>query len=457
MIYFQILVSFASLIGTTTGFLFDTKCIAPPPCTCSSNYIRCNFKQLSKVPVFTRLNEHISSIYLDLSWNYFTTIPSYAFTNLSTVNPTSIGLYLDHNHISNVDNHAFSGVELALTVLRLQNNNLTHIPHALAKLSKLSSLNLSGNPLAILGASVLANLSCSLNIFRISVDRFTSFPNELHLLTSLSTLTIDGISFSMLNSTVMVFHTLEKSLTALEMSHSNFDSIPVAVCRLKSLETFGSDYSPNLGRYNNSIFDECNHEMTNVTFLSLENDQLTTIPRLAHIFPSLQTLLLYGNNLHFIESNSLAGMTSLTYIYLAYNHFNRIPFAVNMTFNLLELNVDNNQIDTVEELDLSSLHNLTTLSLLGNPIVTVSQFAFTSNPLLNNIDMSYNKIGHVPRALLGLNHLRNVDLSSKHIDCSCQAMNYLRSWNVTSINIYGDCSSGRSVKRYLTADLPKCS
>ena len=454
MIYFQILVSFASLIVTTTGFLFDTKCIAPPPCTCSSNYIRCNFKQLSKVPVFTRLNEHISSIYLDLSWNYFTTIPSYAFTNLSTVNTTSIGLYLDHNRISNIETRAFSGVENALTVLGLQNNNLTHIPHALAKLSKLGNLNLLGNPLVIFDASVLANISFSLNIFRISVDRFKSFPNELNLLTALSALTINGISFSMLNS--MVFQNLENSLTALEMSYTYFDRIPSVVCRLKSLKTFRSDYSPNLSTQTSSIFDECNHTMTNVTFLSLLDNQLTTIPKLANIFPSLQTLKLYGNNLQFIESNSLAGLTSLTYINLAYNHFNRIPFAVNMAFNLLELNVDNNQIDTVEDVDLSSLHNLTTLSLLGNPIVTVSPFAFTSNPLLNNIDMSYNKIGHVPRALLGLNHLRNVDLNSKPIDCSCQAMNYLKSWNVTSINIYGDCRSGESVKRYLTSDLPKC-
>ena len=161
--------------------------------------------------------------------------------------------------------------------------------------------------------------------------------------------------------------------------------------------------------------------------------------------------------MHFIESNSFAGLTSFTYLGIAYNNLTRIPFAVNKAVNLRNLHVYDNQIDAVEDLDLSRLHNLTSLSLSGNPIVYLSPFAFTHNPLLNYIDISHTNIGHVPRALLGLKHLRNVHLSRKPLDCSCQAMSYLRSWNVTSIYIDATCSSGKSVKTYLTTDLPKCT
>ena len=83
-----------------------------------------------------------------------------------------------------------------------------------------------------------------------------------------------------------VFHSFENSLTSLEMSHANFERIPAAVCRLKYLKSFRSDSSPNLGRYNGSIFDVCTHTMTTVTSLTLRFDQLTTIPKLVHIFSS---------------------------------------------------------------------------------------------------------------------------------------------------------------------------
>ena len=175
----QILVSFISLSGTTRGFLFDVKCVAPPPCTCHTNYIHCDNKHLSQVPVFTRHNEHDSSILLYLNNNELTTIPAYAFKNLSAVNATSIDLYLYDNRISSIQNHAFNGVENAVTYLNLKNNNLTHLPIALTELSSLQRLNLLGNPLGKLDVQVLSNISSSLNSFSIFLFRFTSFPNEL--------------------------------------------------------------------------------------------------------------------------------------------------------------------------------------------------------------------------------------------------------------------------------------
>ena len=104
------------------------------------------------------------------------------------------------------------------------------------------------------------------------------------------------------------FHSFQNSLTTLEMSNANFENIPAVLCRLISMESFTSSYSPNLGRSNGNIFDECTHRMTNVPSLSLQSDHLRTIPNFSNIFPSLRNLFMYDNDLHFIESNSLAGL-----------------------------------------------------------------------------------------------------------------------------------------------------
>ena len=453
-IYFQILFTVVFFTGTTSRFLFDSTCVAPLPCTCFGNFIECDNKHFTKVPVFTRHHEQYSSIIVDLGYNQLTTIPAFAFKNLSALNATDLSIHVDDNHISMIETRAFSGVENVVTYLDLENNNLTHLPLALGELSSLQNLYLLGNPLVKLGASVLGNFSSTLNIFTLAINRFESFPDEIRFLSALSSLTINSINFTKINS--MVFHGFENTLTYLQMSHAKVNCIPAAVCRLTSLRTLTSDFSPSLGIYSRSIFDACSHAMGNVTYLSLKYDQLTTLPKLASIFPRLHLLNLRGNALHFIESSSFFGLNSLTYINLGDNNFTRIPFAVNQAFSLRTLSVDYNQIDTIEDLDLSSLRNLTKLLVNDNPIVYISPFAFTHTPFLDYIDMKFTNLSHIPKALLALNNLSTVVLIGKPIDCSCRSMNYLKPWNVTSVNISAKCSSGTSVKTYLTTDLPKC-
>ena len=445
----------ASLTRITTAFLFDTNCVAPPPCTCSSYHVYCSSKQLSKVPVFSRHNEKYSYIYLTLYNNQLTSIPANAFHNLSAVNASRVDVYLEYNNIANIEPNAFSGIEHAVTVLSLANNNITHLPLALEELPALQYLYLSGNPLVHLDAAILANLSSKLNAFSVSFEKFSRFPTELNVLTKLLSLSIDNIQFLFVHSTVL--QVFETSLTSLEMSHASFESIPAAVFRLKSLTTFISNYSPNLGKYNASIFDECTHRMTIVTSVTLKNDRLTVIPKLATIFPNLQTLDLSHNLLYFIESTSLAGVSSLTTLYVRSNQLTSVPSAINRATSLRTLNLDANQIHTVEDYDLLRLHNLTQIILSGNPLVYISPYAFKHNPLLNNINLFSTKLGRIPRAILDLKHLSTLYVSGKPIECSCNAMSYLKPRNVSSIDIDATCSSGKYVKTFLTSDLPKCS
>ena len=455
-LYFQVLfVVCASLIGVTTSFLFDTNCVAPKPCTCNSYIIYCDSKSLSQVPVFTEHNEERHYFYLYLDNNQLTSIPAYAFQNLSSINASSITMYLYYNHINNIELHAFSGIENAVTHLDLRSNNLTHLPQALEELSSLNTLFLLDNPLLSLDSTIIASIGSTLNTLWISTGNFSRFPTQMNGLTKLSSLTINNIQSPLLHSTV--FHSFENSLISLEMSSANFESIPATVCRLKSLNSFTSNFSPNLSKYKASIFDECTHRMTTVTSLTLRYNQLTVFPKLGTVFPKLHTLDLSNNLLHFIESTSLMGLSTLTTLQISTNQFNGIPSAINRARSLQVLYINYNQIDTVEDFDLQLLHKLTDIRLYNNPLIYLSPLAFTHTPLLSYVDLRYTKIEYIPRAILGLKHMHTLYLSGKPIDCSCNAMSYLKTWNVSSINIHASCSSGQPVKTFLTTELQKCT
>ena len=453
---FQVLfVVCASLIGVTTSFLFDTNCVAPKPCTCNSYNIYCNSKSLSQVPVFTEHNEERHQFYLHLQYNQLTSIPAYAFQNLSSINASSIYIYLFNNYINNIELHAFSGIANAVTFLDLRDNNLTHLPQALEELSSLNYLYLLDNPLLSLDSTIIASIGSTLNTLSISAGNFSRFPTQMNGLTKLSSLTINDIQLPLLHSTV--FHSFENSLTVLEMSNANCESIPAAVCRLKSLNRLILTNSPNLSKYNASIFDECTHRMITVTSLTLQSNQLTVFPKLATVFPNLHTLDLRYNLLHLIESTSLMGLSALTTLYISNNQFNGIPSAINRARSLNTLYINSNQIDTVEDFDLQLLHKLTDIKLYSNPLIYLSPLAFTHTPLLSYVDLRYTKLEYIPRAILGLKHMHTLYLSGKPIDCSCNAMSYLKTWNVSSINIHASCSSGQPVKTFLTTELQKCT
>ena len=452
------MVTIASFSCSTSGFLFDRHCNGIRPCICSSNNgVNCIANQLSNVPDFitNNIHNHSTELFVDFSYNQYqlTTVPAYAFKSLSAVNATSIIINLQTNRISNIDIRAFSGVEHLVTELHLENNNFTHIPLAIKYLSSLHALKIEANPLVNLNEAVLANVGSTLTDFTFSAVRFASFPDELHYLTALIKMGIGGINVPMINSSI--FDGFKNTLSYLGIGSANLESIPSAVCRLTSLQKLNYRHSAMLGKNSSAIFDECSHEMPTVTSISLASDNLTTLPKFA-TFPNLKYLDLFMNAILFIESNTFVGLTSLVHIDLNYNHLTRIPFAINKATNLHRLIVGHNQIGTIEDFDLSGLHNLTSVFLHSNPLVYISPFAFQHTPLLSSIYMDSTNLGHVPQALLGLTNLHNVGLKGNQLTCSCQAMGYLKSWNITSVNIDATCNSGKSIKTYLTSNLLNC-
>ena len=263
--YFQLLVVFASFIVISQVFLFDTKGIAPTPCICSREFTYCNSRQLQQFPTFTEhdQNEKHNEFYVRLNNNLLSTIPPYAFKNLSSINASYIYLHFEYNQIYNIDLTVFDLIETNMTYLNLEHNSLTYLPPALGKLSSLNYLLLLDNPLASLDAIYFVNMSSKLRTLSISTLNFSSFPHELHFLTTLQSLTIHNIIFPDLNTTVVQI--FETSLTNLDLSFTNFTSTPSAVCHLHALQSLTANYSHNLGMNNVSIFDKYSSRMVFTT------------------------------------------------------------------------------------------------------------------------------------------------------------------------------------------------
>ena len=449
---------FIGFFGISAGFLFDTKCVASSPCTCSREFIYCNKKNLTQFPLLTEhpdgLNHH--EFYLRLDNNNLTTIPALAFENLSSIDASRVYLHFEKNHINNIDINAFEFIENNVTYLNLEHNFLTHLPAALGKLTSLNYLLLLDNPLVSLDAIIFASMSTNLRTLSLSLRHFASLPHELHVLSALQSLTLHNITFPDWNSTV--FQIFETSLKILHISYSNFTSIPSAVCGLHALTSLNVNHSPNLNTNNVPIFDKCAKKLAFLTYLSLQYNDLTVLPRFGSLFPTLETLRLDHNLLSFVQDDlTFANLWWLNSLYLRHNQLSRIPFAVNRAQNLRQLFLSSNQIKTVEGYDVFRLRNLTWLTLDNNPVDFISDNVFNFNPFINNMDLSKTMLKQVPRALMRLPRLQIVYESGLPIECSCQAMSYLKRWNVKPIQINAKCSSGGTVKTFLTHNLTTCS
>ncbi|XP_060607814.1 leucine-rich repeat-containing G-protein coupled receptor 4-like, partial [Ruditapes philippinarum] len=452
--------SFAALVSCCDSFLLGDSCLAPAPCTCSGSgssyaYIHCESKSLNATPHFQKADRHVSTLTVYLYSNQLTTIPNYAFQNLSAVNATKIDFSLNNNKISSIDRYAFRGVENITTILRLQNNNLTSIPAALYNHPALKELYIQDNPIKALGFSTQSQIENTLEVLNIDLNEFASWPDELSSFKELKSLTLNNLNFQHINSEA--FQRFENSLTSLDMQHASyFDKVPNVVCHLLNLQTLTIKYFSKLDKNTTSLFDHCTRRLSKLTSLNLDNNKLTHFPDVFHIFPTVTSLYLYVNNLEIIESEIIPSNTILTHIDLDSNRFKRIPNALNKMKRLGNLDLRRNDIVSVEDHDLSGLLSLQTLILLNNPIIYVSTNAFRNNKALSSLYLSGTNLKTIPAAVMSLPQLSYFDIPP--IPCSCE-MSYLKNWNVTAVRSFNvQCSSsGTDIQSFILTSLQHCS
>ncbi|XP_029470412.1 extracellular matrix protein 2-like [Rhinatrema bivittatum] len=163
--------------------------------------------------------------------------------------------------------------------------------------------------------------------------------------------------------------------------------------------------------------------LTKLKRLNLDGNQLTVIPLLP---PSLQELKMNDNNIQSLHQHSFRGLNklltlelegngfhdgniypltffnplhSLIYLRLDRNNLRAIPSG--LPTSLQELHLDSNHIEEVSEGVLNKTLNLSVLVLSNNRLQEdrIAPRAWINLPKLESLDLSYNRLVHVPSFL----------------------------------------------------------
>ena len=282
--------------------------------------------------------------------------------------------------------------------LNLSEKGLSNISDigALANLTNLQTLNLSGNSISDIGA--LANLT-NLTELNLSGNSITSIGGALANLTNLQTLDLSGNSISDIGALANL-----TNLQTLNLSGNGIISIG-ALASLTNLQTLKT-----LNLSSNNISDiSALGNLTNLQTLNLSNNNISDIGALASL-TNLQTLYLSNNNIS--DISALGGLTNLTELDWSYNKNISIGALANLT-NLQTLNLSGNGIISIGALaSLTNLQTLKTLNLSSNNISDISALANLTN--LQTLYLSNNNISDV--SLLGnLSGLRYLYLSNNNL------------------------------------------
>ncbi|VAI89588.1 unnamed protein product [Triticum turgidum subsp. durum] len=289
-------------------------------------------------------------------------------------------LSLGHNKLSGGIPEGL-GMLRNLAVLRLATNSLTgSIPRSLGSSSSLHSVVLTNNSLTGPIPTLLAN-SSSLQLLALSNNHLSGeIPPALFNSTSLQKLLLGTNSFagsipallnidSPLQYLILQSNNLSgtipssignfSSLRWLLLGDNNFQgNIPMSIDEIRNLEILDITYNFLTGSVPASLYN-----MSALTYLGMATNNLVgELPyNIGYTLPSIQTLIMQGNQFQGQIPTSLANTTNLQVINLRNNAFcGSIPSFGTLP-SLVDLNLGKNQLEAGDWSFLSSLTNCTQL------------------------------------------------------------------------------------------------
>lgn len=210
-------------------------------------------------------------------------------------------------------------------------------------------------------------------------------------------------------------------ITSLELVGNSITSIPdEAFNGLPNLERL--DLSKN-NITSSSIGPKAFKRLKKLKRLNMDGNNLVEMP--SGLPPTLEELKANENNLRALEEDSLSGLnqlvtlelegnhlseanvspltfkplTSLSYLRLGRNKFRTIPQG--LPASIEELYLENNQIEEITEVCFNHTRKINVIVLRYNKIEEdrIAPLAWINQENLESIDMSYNKLYHVPSYL----------------------------------------------------------
>ncbi|HAS46108.1 MAG TPA: hypothetical protein DCS93_36845 [Microscillaceae bacterium] len=204
--------------------------------------------------------------------------------------------------------------------------------------------------------------------------------------------------------------------------------------KLKKLDLSGNKYAPK-------DLPQGLEELTQLEFLGLSGNRLKKIPEVVFQFPKLKTLLISDAWLSvgeqpkiYRQMEQLVTLPNLEYLDVSvnYNGITRVPKSWGQLQKLKCLKLNNNGLSELPE-ELCLLPQLQEIYLENNALLTLPE-KFSELPLTNQVlDLSNNRLIHLPQKIGGLKHLKKLNLYGNKLTTlpeSIGELTHLESLNV---------------------------
>ncbi|KAF6214745.1 hypothetical protein GE061_009488 [Apolygus lucorum] len=383
---------------------------------------------------------HNTLEYLDLGGNHLQMIPR-AVESLRALKY----LYLPSNNISFIHNDTFLGFSETLSAMSLSGNQLEEVPsEALCVCRRLTHLNLGYNHIIEIQEENFVGLD-SLETLLLMNNRIVILP--AHTFRQTPNLRELSLSFNKISAIDEdAFVDLESSLESLEISFGlYFEVFPEEYLKpLKSLVWLALDNNDF-----RSIAKEALYPFRNLQYLNLEGNRIPRLPmglfhplvhgdlkdiRLSynhltsvepHTFSSLQRLqsiVLSGNQIKIIKPNAFRSLPSKLSVILSDNKIDTIaPRAFHDIATLVRLDLQSNKL---QDFSLSAFQNVTdpnmpmALNLSRNHIITLRVADTRRAVCIYVIDLTRNNMYFVPKEFFeAINHnLLKINLGYNNIN-----------------------------------------
>lgn len=442
-------------------------------CVCTPGVIDCSGHSFASIPAFkTSGNFRI----LLLGNNSLMTVPDNAFAslNVSTID-------LSNNQIVTIGSRAFAGVTSTLKNLNLAHNNLTTLPTAIGDLSHIEELDVSWNPIPGykpgshhhhgtdgLENGVMRNIGDSITSFKFGNPTMTSWPQSLDHLSQLKQLTVAGVNIPYWPA--QCFHGFEQTLKSLTIDSASLDAVPLGISMLTQLKELHLDHlnvphpdgRPSTFGDDSMISAPFHSLAMTLEVLSLNYDGLTTFPEGIKDLQKLRKISLDGNDLQFVsdEAIQLLNNANVSSMSLKNCNLKRVPGAISDLTNLVELDLSENKIRSIESTDLQNLYSLQILRLNTNPLKYVSDNSLCGLNKLKEFSLVNTSLTEISQSFKNLRQLARLDLRLSEIDCTCD-MTWVSDWmkcqGESTVEIGGECETiEQGIMDYIKKRLPNC-
>ncbi|CAF0825271.1 unnamed protein product [Adineta steineri] len=254
-----------------------------------------------------------------------------------------------------------------------------------------------------------ANVDRNSHVFELILVNIPNIPLALFCLSNLQELSI-------FNSPNVVIppeiSRLYFSLTSLIVSNiSQSGSLPVELFNMELLSTL-SIINGGL-----EVLSEDVSKLISLTQLTLDKNRLVSLPWALGNLSSL-TSLSVNDNLHLSSLDVLRGSTSLNILRASNCMINHLPANIP---NLHIIELDGNQLTSLDGLDTTASHTSTSFSFNNNKIVSISSVSLARMEILNYFYLSNNLLTTLPDSLYLIKDMKKLDIQNNNFDAKEKA------------------------------------